>query len=883
MNKENVSSRQQQLQRLADCFDAGDFVKAELIAHDLLAIDRQDEQALHLLAQIVYRQRRTEESAGLMKNLLNINPAHAGYNNDYGVMLASLGRWNEAVVAYQTAVVLDKQNVDARFNLALALLRTKQTEKSRIELDSLIKSVPDLPEADALNGELLRKEGRSAEAVNALKKAIERGVKTAEVFANLGMALEDLNRGEESVEALRMADQLGGGDAMACFHLGNAYRDKGQDERARYFYTRAIALRPDLAEAHNNLGLILQDGDSEQSAACFEKALSIDSAMDAAHSNLGNLRLRQGQMGEAIKSYQQALKINPQSAEAWNNLGSAYFRLRRLEEAEAAFQRSLAINPEYVEVDLNLGLLWLLRGEFSAGWPHYESRWKMPLVAEKRPKFVQPEWNGEPLAGRTLLVYSEQGMGDNLQFIRYLPLLHQRYPDSKIYFWCLPPLFRLFRACAVGWGIEALPPTVEGGLPPFDVQIALLSLPYRLGTESANIPGDVPYIRPASELITRWASRLAHLPGKKVGVVWASGEIYAFHKFRTVRLKQLEPLLGVEGISWVSLQKGSGVEQIAEEGLTDKILDIMDEVEDFADTAAIIAQLDLVISVDTSVPHLAGALGIPVWLLDRFDTDWRWLLDRTDSPWYPSMRIFRQTSFGDWDSVMQPTAVALVDWVASLGGQKSFMVGNKDSGIASPSVGGQYTGDEPALKLNLGCGSRKMEGFVNVDCAEICRPDSVVDLEKIPWPWEDYSVDEIKLIHVLEHLGQQTEVFLGIIKEIYRICRDGARIEIVVPHPRSDYFLGDPTHVRPVSGDMLNLFNQRLNHEWAELGAANTPLGLILDVDFEIESLDHTLHQEWLDKLSSGQMSEAQIAQSARLHNNVIAQSTIIWRTRKPS
>ena len=187
----------------------------------------------------------------------------------------------------------------------------------------------------------------------------------------------------------------------------------------------------------------------------------------------------------------------------------------------------------------------------------------------------------------------------------------------------------------------------------------------------------------------------------------------------------------------------------------------------------------------------------------------------------------------------------------------------------------------PALKLNLGCGNRKLAGFVNVDCVAVCQPDMVVNLEQTPWPWEADSIDEIKLIHVLEHLGQSTDVFLSIIKEMYRVCRDGARIEITVPHPRSDHYLGDPTHVRPVTLPMLNLFDQRLNREWAAIGAANTPLGIILEVDFEVESAAHVLEPEWQQKLSSGLMSEAEMASAVRQYNNVVMQTTIVWRVRK--
>jgi hypothetical protein len=266
-----------------------------------------------------------------------------------------------------------------------------------------------------------------------------------------------------------------------------------------------------------------------------------------------------------------------------------------------------------------------------------------------------------------------------------------------------------------------------------------------------------------------------------------------------------------------------------------------------------------------------------VWLLDRFDTDWRWLLGREDSPWYPTMRIFRQASFGDWNSVMSRAAEALTEWVAQGGGDPSRTLAVPEA-LAAPSVA-----PVPALKLNLGCGNFKMKGFVNVDRVAMCQPDQVVDLEKTPWPWEDDSVDEIKLFHVLEHLGQQTDVFLSIIREMYRVCRDGARIEIRVPHPRSDYYLGDPTHVRPVTGEMLDLFSQKSNRECATRGAANTPLGLILGVDFEIESNLYLLMPFWQAKLSSGQMSEAEINQATRQYNNVVSQLTIVWRARKPA
>ncbi|GHU08237.1 hypothetical protein FACS1894158_17370 [Betaproteobacteria bacterium] len=531
----------------------------------------------------------------------------------------------------------------------------------------------DLPEVQALNGELLREEDRAAEAIEAFKKAIGGGLETANIYVKLGLALKETNQDEEAAQAMQTADRLGDADALSCFHLGNFYRDKGDKEnraQAEAYYERAIVLRPDFAEAHNNLGLLLQEnGEETRAVACFKRALASDPDMGSAHIHLGCAHLSEGWVEGAIDSFKRALEIDSSSVVAWINLGCAYSCLLWLDEAEEAYRRALEIQPDHPEANLNLGILLLQRGEFSEAWPRFDARWRLPGAV--RPKFSQQEWVGDPLGQRTLLVYGDAGLGDNLQFARYLPLLRQRYPEARIYFWCWPALYRLFEFQAATWGIEVLPTSTDvSSLPPIDAQVVTLSLPWRMDTTLESIPADIPYIVVPPEGVEKWSARLASLPGKKVGVVWACGGFSSVQS-RSVSLKQLEPLLGVGGISWVSLQKGNEARQIAEEALSGSILNLMDEVEDFADTAAIIANLDLVISVDTSVPHLAGAMGKPVWLLDRFNADWRWLLGREDSPWYPTIRIFRQNSFGDWNSVMSSAAKALAEWGAQGGGDPS--------------------------------------------------------------------------------------------------------------------------------------------------------------------------------------------------------------------
>lgn len=650
---ESDRDRQDALSRIAATFSAGDFYQAEQIARQLYQADAADEEALHLLTQIIYRQGRPAEAIDLMSDLIGLNPMHAPYHNDLGVMQASLGQWPEASAAYRMSIVLDPSGGDARFNLALALFRQADPTGALTVLDDLALRAPVFAEQYALRGEILRAQKQHEAAAAAFSQALELGVRTADVYSQLGMALSDGGRKDDALSALLEAGQIDSDDPAANYYLGNLLREQGKFDAAVLHYRKALARHPDFAEVYNNLGLILQEqGDVSGAEAAFARALALAPGLGAAHVNMGNWQIKQGHMEAALLCFRKAVEMTPDSAEAWNNLGEACYRLQRLDEAEEAYRKALAINPGCAEAGLNLGILLLLRGDFAAGWPYYEQRWEMPAVRANRPRFAQPEWSGETLEGKALLIYVEQGMGDNLQFVRYLGVLRARYPGAKIYYWCLPPLFELFSSYAEECGVELLPETVPGGLPPFDYQIALLTLPGRLGTTLETIPAAVPYLKAPQNLVDQWAARLAGLPGKKVGLVWASGETYLFHKFRTMRLEQLSPLLQIPGISWVSLQKGGGAVQISEEGWSGRIFDPMGEVNDFSGTAAIIANLDLVISVDTSVPHLAGAMGKPVWLLDRFDTDWRWLLGRSDSPWYPTMRIFRQTKFGDWAGVV---------------------------------------------------------------------------------------------------------------------------------------------------------------------------------------------------------------------------------------
>ena len=371
----------------------------------------------------------------------------------------------------------------------------------------------------------------------------------------------------------------------------------------------------------------------------------------ATHSNLGNALRFQGKLDEAIASYQQALRLQPDYADAHSNLGNSLRDQGLIDEAIASYQRALQLKPDYAEAHLNLSMPLLLRGNFDQGWAEYEWRWRFKGFLPKgasRPPTTDRDWDGSPLRGRSILLHAEQGLGDTIQFIRYASLLKES-GAARITLVCPPSLQRLLSRCP---DIDQI---VTGSpFPDFDVCAFLLSLPRPLGTLSIEaIPAKVPYLDCAPELVERWDARLAELgagrPGLRVGIAWQG---YPGHKgdlWRSVRLEQFAALAEHPGIHLISLQQGPGSEQL--EKTPGLALPIGPELADLAETAAVIRCLDLVISVDTAVAHLAGALAAPVWLALPMVPDWRWLLERPDSPWYPTMRLFRQEKRGEWNEV----------------------------------------------------------------------------------------------------------------------------------------------------------------------------------------------------------------------------------------
>lgn len=450
------------------------------------------------------------------------------------------------------------------------------------------------------------------------------------------------------------AIEQGRKQAEALYFEGVRCMEAGEDTRAEDCFREALQFAPELAEACLNLGFLAnRRGDAEAAESCYRHAVALDPSCPQGHLNLGAILADKKRFAEAEAAYSQAIALRPDAAAGWSNLGALYACMKRETEAEQCLRQAIALDKDYANARFNLGYLLLRQGKFEEGWHCLEARnWYAPLAAQ----LSCPLWQGEALAGKSLLVGYEAGHGDMIQFCRYLPLLKQQGVAS-ISMICHPALKPLF---------EALPEVDEligfdEPLPDrnWDFWIPLLSIPHRFNTRIDTIPAKIPYLQAPAERIEKWAPLLPD--GFRVGLVWKGNPRFENDADRSLpSLGVLAPLADVSGVRFVSLQKGAGEAEAAHPPAGFPILDLGTRLQDFADSAAIVAQLDLVISVDTAVAHLAGALGKPCWLmLPEYKPDWRWLTERNDTPWYPAMRLFRQHAMGEWNPVVAELVAAL--------------------------------------------------------------------------------------------------------------------------------------------------------------------------------------------------------------------------------
>jgi Flp pilus assembly protein TadD len=615
--------------------------------------------------------------AGAALQMLTSQVAAAGFDADQcliaGACAATLGEAGRAELWWKQALALDPGSTQAHFNLGLMHANAGRVGQAESCYRRAIAADPRNSAAHGNLGTLLVALGRGAEAEQCLRRALALAPGDAGAHACLGALLDQHGRRHEAESRLRQAIALAPGHAGAHCNLGLLLARDHRNDEAEACYRRALAIDPASPAAHTNLGLLLGPLQRDAEALVhLRAAVHLAPGSTQVHSNLANLLARLGRENEAERLYRQAIVLAPDAPAAHANLAVLLAGSRREAEAERYFRLALERAPGHALARLNLGYLLLAQGRLAEGWPLHDARYDpgLPNPATVPPRLDFPQWQGQSLAGKSLLVWPEQGLGDEIQFCRYLPLL-KAHGARHITWVCKPPLKPLLQTLE---GVdEVLISTVDiGAIAAHDYWTFPLSLPLHAGTTLETIPARLPYLSALPERVESWAGRLPdaglHDVRLKIGLVWRGNPDNPNDADRSLpALALLAPLWSVPGLRFISLQKGRGEEEVRDPPAAQPLLHLGGDIADFGDSAAIVAQLDLLITVDSAIAHLAGALGRPCWvLLPAHKTDWRWLQERSDSPWYPgSMQLFRQRRRGQWTEVIDEVHAALVHFQAS--------------------------------------------------------------------------------------------------------------------------------------------------------------------------------------------------------------------------
>jgi tetratricopeptide (TPR) repeat protein len=667
----------------------GKFAEAESAFREALRLQPELPGPAKALAGVCARQGKLDEAVTLSRQGLKRQPDPETFN-DLGITLARLGRHREAADAYREAIALKADFPDAHNNLGNALRNLGKLDGAIAEFREALRLRPRYPEAFNNAGIALKYKGKLDEAIASYQEALRLRPAYAEAHNNLGIALASRGKHDAAVISFRQAIRLKGDYVEALCNLANALNVLNQRTEAIAIYDRALKIRPDdpklhkdkglalaraekldeaiacyreairlkadFVEAHNDMGIALaRQGKYDDAAASYRRAIDYRPNYAEAHNNLGNALRNAGKFTESLDCYQSALKFKPDYADAHNNLGIAYSEMGRFDDAVASYTQCIRIKPHHVDAHMNRALTWLRKGDYAQGWAEYEWRWRKRRLTNR--PLIMPAWNGFPLNGRRILLFTEQGNGDVIQFVRFARRLKEQ--GGTVILECPERLVKLLSGCPY---IDQLVP--QGApLPDYDVYAPLLTLPGLLATSLESIPVDVPYLHPEPELVERWRERFAGIRELKVGINWQGNPKYAGDRHRSIPLRHFESLARVPGVRLYSLQKNAGLEQLKELTGTFEVEDLGSALDEttgpFQETAALMRNLDLFITSDTAVAHLAGALGVPVWMAVSTTPDWRWLTAREDNPWYPSMRIFRQTTHMDWVPVFERMAVEL--------------------------------------------------------------------------------------------------------------------------------------------------------------------------------------------------------------------------------
>jgi tetratricopeptide (TPR) repeat protein len=527
-------------------------------------------------------------------------------------------------------------------------------------LRSKLGSPPEDPAAALSSAEQAYASGDLRRAAALCRRSLDgASPDRARALTLLAAVAADEGRVAEGLDWARRAREADPRAASAAYVTGRLLQEAGRLAQSEASYREAVSLDPQHARAYNNLGCVLHmQGRLEDALVAYRRALDLDASLPQANQNYASIVRDPGALERAAEQYRAATQADPRNALAFNDLGNTLRELGRHREALQAYERALAVDPDLAQAHFSRSFVLLLLGDYAAGWRDYDWRWRLPAFNAPMRRFAQPVWDGREMPGGTVLLHAEQGLGDTLQFARYAALVAAR---------CGSVVLESQRELAtLMQRVPGVSQVVSRGdpLPQFDVHAPLMSLPSVFGTTLGSIPWNGPYVRADEAHAARWDLG-AYGPGLRVGLVWAGRPQQWDDRKRSLSLERLAPLAGIPGVTYFSLQIGEAARQAAQPPAGMRLVDLTARIADFSDTAALVSRLDLVVTIDTSVAHLAGAMGAPVWVMVAHAPDWRYHLEREDEPWYPSMRLFRQERDGDWSEAIARVAQALAQRAAA--------------------------------------------------------------------------------------------------------------------------------------------------------------------------------------------------------------------------
>ncbi len=576
-------------------------------------------------------------------------PDNAAALNNMGCILQRLGRHTEAETAFRRVLTLSPENAEGLNNLGYALYLQGKLEGAMDCYGKAVALNPDFKQAWLNLATVLQLNGNYAETVEAFRNCIRLTPENAEAHFKLGYIHHRAHNFSDAIKSYELALQLKPESPEYCNNLACALMENGAVEASLEYFERCLGMQPDFVDGLCNLGRAYKKlGRLDEAARKMKQALRLKPDLHMVHNELGMVYAAQGRYQQAMDCYHKTLQLNPDYAEACYNIGCALEGTARFQEALIFYQQAIQKKPDFAEAHVNKALLLLLHGRYAEGWQAYEWRFKRKdLRGRYWNRYGVPLWDGGPFHGKRLYIQKEQGLGDTIQFARFFPLV--KALGGTVIFEAEKPLIPLLKQVA---GLDEVVEFQGTEHPaPVDLHIYLFSLPTLLGTTLETLPATCPYIHADQGKVEYWRRRLNH-PDLKVGLVWAGNPENKDDAFRSCHLSQFEPLSQIPGVQLYSLQKGTAAGQVSTVTWAERIVCLGEELKDFTDTAAVMANLDLLIAVDTVVVHLAGAMGRPVWNLRHAKPYWVWMLEKTDSVWYPTMQIYRQEQLREWGPVI---------------------------------------------------------------------------------------------------------------------------------------------------------------------------------------------------------------------------------------